>query len=222
MRIKLLGPVAALSLVAIVGGCGSSKAKTSTPSAARDERHTRGDRHDRYDGGPYHRRRGRQHNHDARRCQETGDAIALSDALGYDLTNDDAAYQANSRRRNGRPSRRERPRRARRRCRAIFQALAKCAHETIVTNFVTVLPGLLGVTEDQAACVGQAYITIYTDNRKAAEQGAEDFSEADPDVQSYIRTSWRLPAGGQGRRVPESAGGLTVHGSSARRRVPRR
>jgi hypothetical protein len=122
-------------------------------------------------------------------AQETGDAIALSDALGYDLTNDDArcikqtvgdatvalldendigALPAKVRG-------------------DLFQALAQCGHDTITQNFVTVLPGLLDVTPDQATCVGQAYISIYADNRKAAEEGATTFADIDPDVQSYIR-----------------------------------
>jgi hypothetical protein len=70
----------------------------------------------------------------------------------------------------------------------LFQAMAKCAHDTIVNNFVTILPGLLGVTEDQASCVGQAYMTIYTENRKVAEQGTKSFADKDADVQLYIRT----------------------------------
>jgi hypothetical protein len=123
-------------------------------------------------------------------AQATGDAIALSDALGYDLSNDDAAcikqsvgdatvalldendIGALTPKVQG----------------DLFQALAKCAHDTIVTNFVTVLPGLLGVTEDEASCVGEAYIAIYKDNRRAAEQGAKTFNDADADVRSYIRT----------------------------------
>jgi len=190
MPIKLLGPLAALALIAILGSCGSSKANTSTTSAGAATTATPGATAT--TAGPTTTVAAAE---DASTttpadAQETGDAIALSDALGYDLTNDDAACikqtvgdatvaLLDENDLGALPAKVPGD---------LFQALAKCAHDTIVTNFVTVLPGLLGVTEDQATCVGQAYITIYTDNRKAAEQGAKTFSEDDPDVQSYIRT----------------------------------
>lgn len=122
-------------------------------------------------------------------AEETGDAIALSDALGYDLTNDDAGCikqtvgdatiaLLDENDIGALPAKVQGD---------LFQALAQCARDTIVDSFVTSLPPLLDVTEEQATCVGQAYITMYTENRKAAEQGALTFDETDPDVQSYVR-----------------------------------
>lgn len=121
--------------------------------------------------------------------QDTGDAIALGEALGYDLTNDDAACIKSTvgdatvalldeNDIGALPAKVQGD---------LFQALAKCAANTIVQSFVSSLPTLLAVNEDQASCVGQAYVSIYTDNRKAAEQGSLTFDETDKDVQSYVR-----------------------------------
>jgi hypothetical protein len=194
MRINLLGPAAALALVAVVGGCGSSKGKTSTTSAgsvvttvaataAPGATATAG-------GGGSTTSEDASTTTSPAEAQEAGDAIALSDALGNDLTNDDAACikqtvgdatvaLLDENDIGALPAKVQGD---------LFQAMAKCARNTLVRNYVTVLPGLLGVTEDQASCVGEAFVTIYTDNRKAAEQGPKTFDEKDPDVQAYIRT----------------------------------
>lgn len=121
--------------------------------------------------------------------QETGDAIALGEALGYDLTNDDAACIKSTvgdstvalldeNDIGALPAKVQGD---------LFQALAKCAANTIVQSFASSLPALLDVSDDQASCVGQAYVSIYTDNRKAAEEGSLTFDETDKDVQSYVR-----------------------------------
>ena len=122
-------------------------------------------------------------------AEATGDAIALGEALGYDITNDDAACikatvgadvvaLLDENDIGALPAKNQGD---------LFQSLAKCAAATIVQDKVTALPGLLGVSEDQATCVGQAYVSTYSENRKAAEEGARTFDELDPDVQSYIR-----------------------------------
>ncbi len=192
MRIKSLGRAAALALVVVLGGCGSSTVKSSSTSAGTAVTTAAPGATTTTAAGAGTTTTTAE---DASttttpaEAEETGDAIALSNALGNDLTNDDAAcikqtvgdstvalldendigaLPANV------PG-------------DLFQAMAKCAHDTIVENFVTVLPGLLGVTEDQASCVGEAFIAIYTENRKAAEEGAKTFDEKDADVQSYIR-----------------------------------
>jgi hypothetical protein len=187
MRINLLGPVTALALIAVVGGCGSSKTKSSTTSAAAavttvaatattataaatttaDDAST---------------------TTTPAEAEETGDAIALSNALGNDLTNDAACIQRtvgdatvallDENDIGALPAKVTGD---------LFQAMAKCAHDTLVDNFATALPGLLGVTADQGSCVGEAFITIYKENRKAAEEGAKTFDEKDADVQAYIR-----------------------------------
>jgi hypothetical protein len=192
MRITVPGLAVALALtVPVLGACGSSGGKSSTTSAVAAASTTAAAATTTTTDGPATTAdEGVTTTTTPADAEATGDAIALSDALGYDLTNDDAAcikqsvgdatvalldendIGALTPKVQG----------------DLFQALAKCAHDTIVMNFVTVLPGLLGVTEDEASCVGEAYIAIYTDNRKAAEQGAKTFNEADADVQSYIRT----------------------------------
>jgi hypothetical protein len=190
MRINVFGLAAALLLVAIVGGCGSSNGKTTTTSTAPSAGATTtaaatattasattasGDT--------------ASTTTTPAEAEETGDAIALSGALGNDLTNDDAecikqtvgdstVALLDENDIGALPAKVQGD---------LFQAMAKCAHDTLVANFVTVLPGLLDVTEDQASCVGDAFVTIYSENRKAAEQGATTFDEKDADVQSYIR-----------------------------------
>jgi hypothetical protein len=191
MRINLLAPAAALVLVAVVGGCGSSKGKSSTttagtvvttvaPTATGATATT---------AGPTTAAEDASTTTTPAEAEETGDAIALSNALGNDLTNDDAACikqtvgdatvaLLDENDIGALPAKVQGD---------LFQAMAKCAHDTLVENFVTVLPGLLGVTEDQASCVGETFVTIYTENRKAAEQGSTTFDEKDADVQMYIR-----------------------------------
>jgi hypothetical protein len=192
MRTKLLGLSAALALAALIGGCGSSGAKTATTSTTGAPATTTitpattiaavGDTTTVVDSAA-------STTTTPDEAEETGDAIALSDALGYDLTNDDAncikktvgdatVALLDENDIGALPTKVQGD---------LFQAMASCAKDTIVSNFVTVLPGLLDVTEDQATCVGQAYIAIYAENRKAAEQGATTFDETDADVQAYIR-----------------------------------
>jgi hypothetical protein len=189
MRIKLLGLSAALALVAIAGGCGSRNGKSASTSAApRGATTTAG-----ATTTPASPTTGSGDTASTTttpaEAEETGDAIALSSALGNDLTNDDAecikrtvgdstVALLDENDIGALPAKVQGD---------LFQAMAKCAHDTIVANFVTVLPGLLDVTEDQASCVGEAFITIYSENRKAAEQGATTFAEKDADVQSYMR-----------------------------------
>jgi hypothetical protein len=190
MRIKLLALSAAVALLAIVGGCGSSNGKSASTSAVPRAATTATVA----TTTPASPTTGSSDTASTTttpaEAEETGDAIALSAALGNDLTGDDAecikqtvgdstVALLDENDIGALPAKVEGD---------LFQAMAKCAHNTIVDNLVTVLPGLLGVTEDQASCVGEAFVTIYSENRKAAEQGATTFDEKDPDVQSYIRT----------------------------------
>jgi hypothetical protein len=190
MWIKLLGLSAALALVAIVGGCGSSNGKTTTTSTAPSAGATTAAAATATTASPTTASGDTASTTTTpAEAEETGDAIALSAALGNDLTSADAecikqtvgdstVALLDENDIGALPAKVQGD---------LFQAMAKCARDTLVANFVTVLPGLLDVTEDQASCVGDAFVTIYSENRKAAEQGATTFDEKDPDVQSYIR-----------------------------------
>jgi hypothetical protein len=196
MRMTVLGLAAALALaVPVLDGCGSGGGKASTTSAGAGAVTTTTGAAGNAETTTTAATANSTTVADATttttpaEAQESGDTIALSAALGYDLTNDDsgcikqavgdttvALLDENDI--GALPAKVQGD---------LFQALAKCARKTIVDSFVTALPGLLDVTEDQATCVGQAYVSIYAENRTAAEQGALTFDETDPAVQAYVR-----------------------------------